>query len=76
LKLKIESPNNALRKTVLRKVAEDIGLPRCIVKKPKRAMQYATGVNKVIKKLAKDKGYSTREYLQEMFQTVFKGMIT
>jgi len=76
LKLKIESPNDALRKTVLRKVAEDIGLPRFIVKKPKRAIQYATGVNKVIKKLAKEKGYSTREYLQEMFQTVFKGMIT
>ena len=76
LKLKIESPNAALRKTVLRKVAEDIGLPRFIVKKPKRAIQYATGVNKVIKRLAKKKGYSTREYLQKMFQTVFKGIIT
>jgi len=76
LQLKIESPNDLLRKTVLRKVAEGIELPRFIVKKPKRAIQYATGVNKVIKKLAKKKGYSTREYLQEMFQTVFKGMIT
>jgi len=76
LQLKIESPNDMLRKTVLRKMAEDIGLPRFIVKKPKRAIQYATGVNKVIKKLAKKKGYSTREYLQKMFQTVFKGMIT
>ncbi len=76
LQLKIESPNDMLRKTVLRKVAEDIGLPRFIVKKPKRAIQYATGVNKAIKKLAKEKGYSTREYLQEMFQTVFKDMIT
>jgi len=76
LQLKIESPNDMLRKTVLRKMAEDIRLPRFIVKKPKRAIQYATGVNKVIKKLAKKKGYSTREYLQKMFQTVFKGMIT
>jgi asparagine synthase (glutamine-hydrolysing) len=76
LKLKIESPNDMLRKTVLRKVAEDMGLPRLIVKKPKRAIQYATGVNKVIKKLAKKEGYSTREYLQKMFQTVFKEMIT
>jgi len=76
LQLKIESPNDMLRKTVLRKMAEDIGLPRFIVKKPKRAIQYATGVNKVIKKLAKKEGYSTREYLQKMFQTVFKGMIT
>jgi asparagine synthase (glutamine-hydrolysing) len=76
LQLKIESPNHMLRKTVLRKVAEDIGLPRFIVKKPKRAIQYATGVNKAIKKLAKKKGYSTREYLQKTFQTVFKEMIT
>jgi asparagine synthase (glutamine-hydrolysing) len=76
LQLKIESPNDMLRKTVLRKMAEDIGLPHFIVKKPKRAIQYATGVNKVIKKLAKKKGYSTREYLQKMFQTVFKEMIT
>jgi asparagine synthase (glutamine-hydrolysing) len=76
LQLKIESPNDMLRKTVLRKVAEDIGLPSFIVKKPKRAIQYATGVNKVIKKLAKKKGYSTREYLQKTFQTVFKEMMT
>jgi len=76
LQLKIESPNDLLRKTVLRKVAEGIGLPRFIVKKPKRAIQYATGVNKVIKKLAKKKGYSTREYLQKTLQTVFKEMIT
>jgi asparagine synthase (glutamine-hydrolysing) len=76
LQLKIESPNDMLRKTVLRKMAEDIGLPRFIVKKPKRAIQYSTGVNKVIKKLAKKKGYSTREYLQKVFQPVFKEIIT
>jgi asparagine synthase (glutamine-hydrolysing) len=76
LQLKIESTNDMLRKTVLRKMAEDIGLPRFIVKKPKRAIQYATGVNKVIKKLAKKEGYSTREYLQKTFQTVFEEMIT
>jgi len=71
LQLKIESPNDMLRKSVLRKMAGDIGLPRFIIKKQKRAIQYATGVNKGIKKLAKKKGYSTREYLQKVFQTVF-----
>jgi asparagine synthase (glutamine-hydrolysing) len=76
LQLKIESTNDMLRKTVLRKMAENIGLPRFIVKKPKRAIQYATGVNKTIKKLAKKKGYSTTEYLQKTFQTVFKEIIT
>jgi len=76
LQLKIESTNDMLRKTVLRKVAEDMGLPRFIVKKPKRAIQYTTGVNKAIKKLAKKEGYSTRKYLQKVFQTVFKEIIT
>jgi asparagine synthase (glutamine-hydrolysing) len=75
LQLKIESPNDMLRKIVLRKVAEDMGLPHFIVNKPKKAIQYATGVNKVIKKLAKKKGFSTKEYLHKMFQTVFKGMM-
>jgi len=75
LQLKIESPKDMLRKTVLRKTAEDMGLPHFIVNKPKRAIQYATGVNKVIKKLAGKKGFSTQEYLQKMFQTVFEGMI-
>jgi len=72
LQLKIQPPNDMLRKTVLRKMAKDIALPRFIVKKPKRAIQYTTGVNKVIKKLAKKKGYSTREYLQKTFQTVLR----
>ena len=75
LQLKIESPNDQLRKKVLRKVAKDLGLPHFIVNKPKRAIQYTTGVNKVVKRLARKKGFSTKEYLQRMFQTVFKGVV-
>jgi len=75
LQLKIGSPNDTLRKIVLRRMAENLGLPQSIVNKPKRAIQYATGVNKVIKKLAKQKGLSMKEYLQKTFQTTFKGMV-
>ncbi|MCK4482887.1 asparagine synthase, partial [Candidatus Bathyarchaeota archaeon] len=75
LPLKIESLNDMLRKKVLRKAAGDMGLPQFIVNKPKRAIQYATGVNKIIKKLARKKGSSTKEYLQKTFQTIFKGMM-
>ncbi len=75
LQLKIGSPDDMLRKIVLRKVGENVGLPYFIVNKPKRAIQYTTGVNKVIKRLAKQKGLATKEYLQKMFQTTFKGMI-
>jgi asparagine synthase (glutamine-hydrolysing) len=74
LKLKIESPNDQLRKIVLRKVAENIGLPPQIVNKRKRAIQYTTGVNKSLKKLAKRKGLSLREYLHKMFQKALKGI--
>jgi len=75
LQLKIESLNDMLRKKVLRKAAGDMGLPQFIVNKPKRAIQYATGVNKIIKKLARKKGSSTKEYLQKTFQTTFKGIM-
>jgi asparagine synthase (glutamine-hydrolysing) len=75
LNLKIKSPKDTLRKIVLRKVAENLGLPSFIAKKPKRAIQYATGVNKAIKKLAKEKGLSTREYLQNIFQRMVEGFM-
>lgn len=75
LQLKIKSFGDMLRKAVLRKMAENIGLPYFIVNKPKRAIQYATGVNRTIKKLAKQKGFSTKEYLTEVFQTAIKKML-
>jgi asparagine synthase (glutamine-hydrolysing) len=75
LQLKIESPDDMLRKIVLRKVAEDMGLPHFIANKPKRAIQYATGVNRVVKRLAKQRGLAPREYLQEKFQTIFERRI-
>jgi asparagine synthase (glutamine-hydrolysing) len=72
LKLKIESTNDQLRKIVLRKVAKQIGLPPQIVNKRKKAIQYATGIDKTLKKLAKRKKLSLRECLQETFQKVFQ----
>jgi asparagine synthase (glutamine-hydrolysing) len=74
VELKIEMKDNGLRKLVLRQVAENLGLPQSIAKKPKRAIQYATGVNKTLKKLATMKGMPMKEYIQETFQTVLKKM--
>jgi asparagine synthase (glutamine-hydrolysing) len=74
VELKIEMKDNELRKLVLRRVAENLGLPQSIAKKPKRAIQYATGVNKTLKKLARTKGVPMKEYIQETFQTVLKEM--
>jgi asparagine synthase (glutamine-hydrolysing) len=65
--LKIERDVGSLRKLVLRKAAENIGLPVSIVEKPKKAVQYSTGINRALKKLAKKKGTTVAEYLNGFF---------
>ncbi len=71
-KLKIEETDEQLRKMVLRKVAKNLGLPQFIIEKPKRAIQYATGVSKALEKIAGRKGLRLKEYLQNRFETVLK----
>ena len=71
LELKIESSGDTERKLVLRRVAKSVGLPEFIANKPKKAIQYATGVSKTLKKLAKRKGLSMREYVRKVFDDTF-----
>ncbi|MEM3578760.1 MAG: asparagine synthase-related protein [Candidatus Bathyarchaeia archaeon] len=71
LNLKIESTNDALRKSVLRKTAEKLGLPKQIAYKPKKAVQYATGVDKTLKRLAKRRKMSLKKFLQKIFQSLW-----
>ncbi len=73
--LMIEASENTLRKLVLRQAAEGLGLPESIVNRPKKAVQYATGVDKALKGIAQKRGLSVREYVQETFHTVFKEVI-
>jgi len=72
LELKIERSEDTLRKLVLRRAAQNIGLPKSIVEKPKKAIQYTTGVAAALKKLAKNHGLSLNEYLQKTFQEACK----
>jgi asparagine synthase (glutamine-hydrolysing) len=72
IELKIKLIDEKMRKIVLRQLGEKIGLPPFIVKRQKRAIQYATGVNKILKKLAKNNGLSQRDYLERIFQTILK----
>ena len=67
VELKIESKAGSLRKLVLRKAAENIGLPSSIVKKPKKAVQYSTGINDAVKKLAKKQQATVTEYINKLF---------
>ncbi len=55
---------NGVRKYVLRKVGESIGLPDEIVMRKKKAAQYSSGMIKVMKKLAKEKDLGLKDYIQ------------
>jgi asparagine synthase (glutamine-hydrolysing) len=66
-KLKIERDADSLRKLVLRKAAENMGLPASIVEKPKKAVQYSTGINRALKRLAKQQGTTVAEYVNRLF---------
>jgi asparagine synthase (glutamine-hydrolysing) len=69
--LKIESPEDRLRKRVLRHVAQNFGMPQFIVNKTKKAVQYATGVNKAIQRLARKHGLAPQEYIEKVFRRVY-----
>ncbi len=66
--LNIASADDRLRKRVLRKTAQLLDLPEFIVNKPKKAVQYATGVDKALRKLAKNKGLTLQNYIEETFE--------
>lgn len=69
--LKIDSPQDMLRKRVLRQVAKNLEMPAFIVNKRKKAIQYATGVHKALRKLSKKEGLNLNEYINRIFQKVY-----
>jgi len=69
--LNIESPKDHLRKRVLRQVAKNLQVPTMIADKPKRAIQFETGVDKAVRKLARDDGLTPQGYLEQIFRKVY-----
>ncbi len=67
VELKIEKRADTLRKLVLRKAAENMGLPKSITEKPKKAVQYSTGINNALKKIAKKQKATLAEYVKKRF---------
>ncbi len=55
------------RKLVLRRAAERMGLPTRIARKPKKALQYSTGVGSILKKLAREQNTTTGHYVKRIF---------
>jgi len=72
--LKICGPMDVLKKRVLRQVAKMIGLPAKIVDRPKKAVQYGSGVDKAIKALAKKSNKPVENYLRDIYTKRFKDL--
>ena len=68
LNMKIEKRADGLRKLVLRRLASNIGLPEAVVNRPKKAVQYATGVNEVLARISKKRGLTIREYVESFLE--------
>jgi asparagine synthase (glutamine-hydrolysing) len=67
---KIENKPDTLRKLVLRKAARNLGVPAVIADKPKKAVQYSTGINDAVKRTAKKQGKTVNEYVGGLFERV------
>ncbi len=69
--LNITSEEDPLRKRVLRLTAHRLGVPTLIVNRAKKAIQYATGVNKALRTFAKEKGLDPQDYVEETFSKIY-----
>ncbi|MGB8780485.1 MAG: asparagine synthetase B [Candidatus Bathyarchaeia archaeon] len=75
IELKIQPMETTLRKLVLRNVACTLGLPQLIVERPKKAVQYSTGINQSLKRAARRNHQTLKQYVQEKFQADVKKMM-
>jgi asparagine synthase (glutamine-hydrolysing) len=70
--LKLSLEPDSPRKLVLRRMAEKLGFSEEFAQKPKRAVQYSTGVNNALRKLARREEKSLPEFLRKRFDELKK----
>ncbi len=68
IECKMEQKQDTLRKLVLRKVALNAGMPVSVVDKSKKAVQYSTGINDAVKRIAKKQQKTVNEYITQLFK--------
>ena len=68
--LKIGGTDESLQKLALREVAHLQGIPEFISRRPKRAVQYSTGVAALIRLLARQAGMAPQDYVLKQFDRV------
>jgi asparagine synthase (glutamine-hydrolysing) len=71
LRHKINSTEDKLRKRILRRTAQNLDIPSFLADKPKKAVQYTTGVTKALQRLAKNEGLTLRQYIERAFNNVY-----
>ena len=76
MECKIEAKPDTLRKLVLRKVAQNVGMPASIADKPKKAVQYSTGINDAVKRIAKRNEQTVNEYIAGLFEALKRPTLT
>jgi len=69
--LKILSSDDHLRKRVLRHVAKNLGIPEFIAERTKKAVQYATGVDRALRELARRRGLTLQDYVKQVFGKIY-----
>ncbi len=72
--MKVTSAQDNTRKHALRLIARNTGIPAFISDKPKKAVQYTTGVDKAIKILARKKGLTHKEYVKQLFHEAYPSL--
>ena len=61
MEYKLDNGKDNLRKCILREIASDIGVPAEIVRRPKKAAQYGSGIHKIlVKKVLRDENYKNK----------------
>ncbi len=73
--LKLSLEPDSPRKLVLRRLAEKLGFPEEVAQKPKRAVQYSTGVDNALRRLARRKGRSLPVFLGNRFEELKKNKL-
>ena len=61
IRYKLDNGRENLRKCILREIGSDIGVPSEIVRRPKKAAQYGSGIHKIlVKKVLRDENYKNK----------------
>lgn len=70
VELKISLRDPPQRKLVLRELGRRLGLPNELSSRRKRAIQYSTGVDKALRRLARARGESPQAYLSDRLRAL------